>query len=98
MTNKELKAYVFEEKRQGRSESQIARSLNMSLKHLIGKLNGVDVDKIDPPKPKKEEKKPAPKKVEPKPVEVIPEPIVEPVVEAAEEVPAVPIEEPVVTE
>ena len=90
MTNKELKAYVFEEKRQGRSESQIARSLNMSLKHLIGKLNGVDVDKIDPPKPKKEEKKPAPKKVEPKPVEVKPEPIVEPVVE---EVPVAPAED-----
>ena len=90
MTNKELKAYVFEEKRQGRSESQIARSLNMSLKHLIGKLNGVDVDRIDPPKPKKEEKKPAPKKVEPKPVEVKPEPVVEPVVE---EVPVAPVED-----
>ena len=90
MTNKELKAYVFEEKRQGRSESQIARSLNMSLKHLIGKLNGVDVDKIDPPKPKKEEKKPAPKKVEPKPVEVKPELVVEPVVE---EVPVAPVED-----
>lgn len=89
MTNKELKAYVFEEKRQGRSESQIARSLNMSLKHLIGKLNGVDVDKIDPPKPKKEEKKPAQKKVEPKPVEVVPEPVVE----AAEETPAAPAED-----
>ena len=90
MTNKELKAYVFEEKRQGRSESQIARSLNMSLKHLIGKLNGVDVDKIDPPKPKKEVKKPAPKKVEPKPVEVVPEPVVE---ELAEETPAAPAED-----
>lgn len=90
MTNKELKAYVFEEKRQGRSESQIARSLNMSLKHLIGKLNGVDVDKIDPPKPKKEEKKPVPKKVEPKPVEVKPEPVVEPVVEEA---PVAPVED-----
>ena len=88
MTNKELKAYVFEEKRQGRSESQIARSLNMSLKHLIGKLNGVDVDKIDPPKPKKEEKKLTPKKVESKPVEVKPEPVVEPVVEEAPVAPA----------
>ena len=93
MTNKELKAYVFEEKRQGRSESQIARSLNMSLKHLIGKLNGVDVDKIDPPKPKKEEKKPVPKKVEPKPVEVVPEPAKEPVVEVAEEIPVAPAED-----
>ena len=62
MTNKELKAYVFEEKRQGRSESEIARSLNMSLKHLMGRLNGVDVDKIDPPKQeKKTEKKKLPK-------------------------------------
>ena len=93
MTNKELKAYVFEEKRQGRSESQIARSLNMSLKHLIGKLNGVDVDKIDSPKPKKEEKKPAPKKVEPKPAEVVPEPVKEPAVEAAEEIPVAPTED-----
>lgn len=89
MTNKELKAYVFEEKRQGRSESEIARSLNMSLKHLMGRLNGVDVDKIDPPKPKKEEKKPAPKKVEPKPIEVIPEPVVE----TAEEASAAPAED-----
>ena len=62
MTDKEFRAYVYEEKRQGRSESQIARSLGMSLSHLMGKLNGVDVDKVDPPKPKKEalkfEKKP----------------------------------------
>ena len=50
MTDKEFKAYVYEEKRQGRSESQIARSLGMSLAHFMGRLNGVDVDKIDPPK------------------------------------------------
>ena len=50
MTDKEFNAYVYEERRQGRSDSQIARSLGMSLKHLIGRLNGVDVDKIDPPK------------------------------------------------
>lgn len=74
----------------GRSESEIARSLNMSLKHLIGRLNGVDVDKVDPPKPKKEVKKPASKKVEPKPVEVVPEPVVEPVVE---EIPVAPAED-----
>lgn len=50
MNEKEFRQYVYEERRQGRSDSQIARSLGMSLKHLIGRLNGVDVDKIDPPK------------------------------------------------
>lgn len=50
MTDKEFRQYVYEEKRQGRSESEIARSLGMSLKHLIGRLNGVDVEKVDPPK------------------------------------------------
>lgn len=50
MTDKEFNAYVYEEKRQGRSESQIARSLGMSLAHFMGRLNGVDVDKVDPPK------------------------------------------------
>ena len=50
MTDKEFNAYVYEERRQGRSDSQIARSLGMSLKHLIGRLNGVDVEKVDPPK------------------------------------------------
>ena len=67
MTIQELKSYVFEERRQGRSDSQIARSLGMSLKHLIGKLNGVDVEKVDPPKTKKETPKPD-KKQEVKPV------------------------------
>lgn len=52
MTNKEFNAYVFEQRRQGCSDSQIARSLGMSLAHFIGRLNGVDVDKVDPPKPK----------------------------------------------
>lgn len=50
MTNKEFRQYVYEEKRQGRSESEIARSLGMSLAHFMGRLNGVDVDKVDPPK------------------------------------------------
>ena len=67
MTDKEFRAYVYEEKRQGRSESQIARSLSMSLSHLMGKLNGVDVDKVDPLKHKKETPKPE-KKQEVKPV------------------------------
>lgn len=52
MTNKEFNTYVFEKRRQGCSDSQIARSLGMSLAHFIGRLNGVDVDKVDPPKPK----------------------------------------------
>ena len=50
MNEKEFRQYVYEEKRQGRSESQIARSLGMSLSHLMGRLNGVDVEKVDPPK------------------------------------------------
>lgn len=65
MTDKEFRQYVYEEKRQGRSESEIARSLGMSLSHLMGRLNGVDVDKIDPPKQEapKVEKKPEVKPV-----------------------------------
>ena len=59
MNEKEFKEYVYEQRRQGRSESQIARSLGMSLSHLMGRLNGVDVEKVDPPKqeaPKVEKK------------------------------------------
>lgn len=65
MTNKEFRQYVYEEKRQGRSESEIARSLGMSLAHFMGRLNGVDVDKVDPPKQEapKVEKKPEVKPV-----------------------------------
>ena len=50
MTNKEFRDYAFDKMRQGLSESQIARSLGMSLAHFMGRLNGVDVDKVDPPK------------------------------------------------
>lgn len=53
MTNEEFRKYYNEQRLQGRSESQIARSLGMSLTHFMGRLNGVDVDKVDPPKPKK---------------------------------------------
>lgn len=53
MTNEEFRKYYNEQKLQGRSESQIARSLGMSLTHFMGRLNGVDVDKVDPPKLKK---------------------------------------------
>lgn len=67
MTDKEFRQYVNEQRLQGRSDSQIARSLGMSLKHLIGRLNGVDVEKVDPPKQKvdtpKLEKKPEVKPV-----------------------------------
>ena len=67
MNDKEFRQYVYEERRQGRSESQIARSLGMSLSHLMGRLNGVDVNKVDPPKQKvdapKLEKKPEVKPV-----------------------------------
>lgn len=65
MTDKEFRQYVYEEKRQGRSESQIARSLGMSLAHFMGRLNDVDVEKVDPPKQEapKVEKKPEVKPV-----------------------------------
>lgn len=65
MNEKEFREYVYEQKRQGRSESQIARSLGMSLAHFMGRLNGVDVDKVDPPKQEalKHEKKPEVKPV-----------------------------------
>ena len=67
MTKIELQKYVNEQKRQGRSESEIARSLGMSLAHLMGMLNGIDVNKVDPPKHKTETLKPE-KKQEVKPV------------------------------
>lgn len=50
MNEKEFREYVYEQRRQGRSESEIARSLGMSLSRLMGRLNGVDVEKVDPPK------------------------------------------------
>lgn len=67
MNEKEFREYVYEQRRQGRSESQIARSLGMSLAHFMGRLNGVDVDKVDPPKQKVETSK-FEKKPEVKPV------------------------------
>jgi len=67
MNEKEFREYVYEQRRQGRSDSQIARSLGMSLAHFMGRLNGVDVDKIDPPKQKVDTPKPE-KKSEVKPV------------------------------
>lgn len=63
MTNEEFRKYYNEQKLQGRSESQIARSLGISLKHLIGRVNGMGIQsrqKVDTPKPeKKSEVKPA---------------------------------------
>jgi hypothetical protein len=38
-TYKEFIAYVFEQRRQGVSDSQIARKLGMSLTHFLGRLN-----------------------------------------------------------
>ncbi len=60
MNEKEFREYIYEQRRQGRSDSQIARSLGMSLAHFMGRLNGVDVDvdKIDPPKQKVDTPKP----------------------------------------
>ena len=85
MTDKEFRNYAFDKMRQGLSESQIARSLGMSLAHFMGRLNGVDVDKVDPPKkdvhvPKKE------KKEKPKKEPTIEEPIFEE--KTIEEIPA----------
>lgn len=67
MNEKEFRQYVNEQKLQGRSESQIARSLGMSLAHFMGRLNGVDVEKVDPPKQKVDTPK-SEKKSEVKPV------------------------------
>lgn len=70
MTNKEFTAYVFEQRRQGMSDSQIARSLGMSLAHFIGKLNeiekaqGRDIRNASPvEKPQKHDRKPVVKPV-----------------------------------
>lgn len=72
MTDKEFKDYAFDKMRQGLSESQIARSLGMSLAHFMGRLNGINADKVDPPKTppiqkkeKKEKQKPVAKEPEP---------------------------------
>ena len=42
MTTKELVAYVNDQRRQGVSESQIARKLGMSLAHFLGKMNAIE--------------------------------------------------------
>lgn len=69
MTNKEFTAYVFEQRRQGMSDSQIARSLGMSLAHFIGKLNeiekqeGRDILNASPVEKPKKDKKPVVKPV-----------------------------------
>ena len=93
MNEKEFREYVYEQRRQGRSDSQIARSLGMSLAHFMGRLNGVDVDKVDPPKQKVDTPKPE-KKTEIKPVSGAkqPEKHEKPKKEKAAEVPKV--EEP----
>lgn len=86
MTNIEFMNYVNEQKRKGMSESQIARSLGMSLAHFMGILNGVDVEKVDPPKSKsvkkmikKQERKPVSGAEQPKEEPKIePEPAAEP--------------------
>lgn len=39
MNDKEFVQYVNDKRRQGMSDSQIARSLGMSLTHMMGKLN-----------------------------------------------------------
>lgn len=77
MNDKEFVQYVNDKRRQGMSDSQIARSLGMSLAHMIGKLN-VSEKKAEAPKaapvftaptptPVKEEKAEKPeKKFQPK--------------------------------
>lgn len=92
MTNKEFTAYVFEQRRQGMSDSQIARSLGMSLAHFIGKLNeiekaqGRDILNASPVEKPKKDKKPyvkpvsgaeQPKVEEPVAEEIKPEVVVE---------------------
>lgn len=63
MTDNEFKNYVYDQKRKGKSESQIARGLGMSLAHFMGKLNGVDVEKVDIPKTEKQIEKPVEKTI-----------------------------------
>lgn len=80
MTTKELQKYAYEQKRRGLSESQIARSLGMSLAHFMGILNGVDIEKVEAEVPKKHEVKKSKK-------EVVTEPAKEPEPEASIEEP-----------
>ena len=49
MNDKEFVQYVNDKRRQGMSDSQIARSLGMSLAHMMGKLN-VSEKKAEAPK------------------------------------------------
>lgn len=74
MADKNFMDYVMDQMRQGRSESQIARSLGMSLAHFMSKLNGTDAEKAAPPRvtavKKPEQPKPEKKPKEPGPVEV----------------------------
>lgn len=79
MTTKELQKYAYEQKRRGLSESQIARSLGMSLAHFMGILNGVDIEKVEAEAPKKHEvKKPKTEKPVSGAEEVVTEPAKEP--------------------
>lgn len=86
MNDKEFVQYVNDKRRQGMSDSQIARSLGMSLAHMMGKLN-VSEKKTEAPKaapvftsptpaPVKEEKVEKPeKKFQPKKQEKAEEPV-----------------------
>ena len=83
MTTKMLQKYANELKCKGLSESQIARSLGMSLAHFMGLMNGVDVDKAETEAPKKPEPKKSKKEkpvsgaeqpVNPEPVKEEPKP------------------------
>ena len=58
MTNKEFRDYAFDKMRQGYSESQIAKSLGMSLAHFMGRLNGMYVDKDKKEKTKEVKEEP----------------------------------------
>lgn len=49
MNDKEFVQYVNDKRRQGMSDSQIARTLGMSLAHMMGKLN-VSEKKTEAPK------------------------------------------------
>ena len=84
MNDKEFVQYVNDKRRQGMSDSQIARSLGMSLVHMMGKLN-VSEKKTEAPKaasvlaspvPVKEEKvEKTDKKFHPKKQEKAEEPV-----------------------
>lgn len=69
MNNKDLMKYIYEQRRIGKSNKQIATSLGMSMKHFlkeVGEAVGLKDDKKKEPKKPVETPKPAEKPAEEK--------------------------------